>query len=45
MRPPIFYFLFFIQVFKVRVLSDFNGELANDLRIKTGDILTIKDLR
>ena len=33
------------EVFKVRVLSDFDGEMANDLSIKTGDILTIKELR
>ena len=29
----------------MRVLSDFDGEMANDLSIKTGDILTIKELR
>ncbi|XP_028407127.1 nephrocystin-1-like isoform X2 [Dendronephthya gigantea] len=33
------------EVFKVQVLSDFNGEQANDLSIKTGDVLTIKEMR
>ena len=42
---PNFDFRTLFQVFKVRVLSDFDGELANDLSIKTGDVLTIKELR
>ncbi len=29
----------------MRVLSDFDGEMVNDLSIRTGDILTIKELR